>query len=181
MCQANFWRSAQAAAGAETVRAMRGETAVPAEIYYAEAFIKDEVLVDEMRRLAAEDEELRRAMVRLANVSAALKRGTIPAPSADATLERDRTADGGALPHGASRIVDVRIGRDPWRHALTSRTFTIAQPDGAISAIDVECAGGAEQLAWEAGAEWSLPEDWGACTLIIQAPRGTILALYELD
>jgi hypothetical protein len=180
-CQANFWREAQANAGTETVRAMQGGAAIPAEVFLGEALQKRRLLEQEMRQLASEDEELLRALVRLANAAAAMERRAAPVAASDATAARERGAEGGALPYDAARVVDVRVGRESWQHALTSRTFTIAQVHGEISSMRVDCDGGAAPLEWEVGAEWTLPDDWEACTLRVAAARGTSFALYEFD
>lgn len=182
LCHPNFWRTAQASAGQEALLAMQGMSALPPEMFVAEAVVKREQLAEEMRRLAMEDEELMQALTRLSNVSAALNQRSIPVRrAADATFDRERAAEDSMLPYDASRVVDVLIGREPWRYELTSRTFTIAQLYGEIFGLDVDCVAGGIRLQWETGAEWTLPDDWGACTLQVQASRGTSFALYEFD
>src|SRR5690606_26403257 len=116
LCHPNFWRTVQASAAQEAVLAMQGMDALPPDMFIAEAVVKRQQLSEEMRRLALEDEELMQALTRLSNVSAALNRRSIPVRPAYATFDRERAADGSALPYDASRVVDVLIGGEPWRH-----------------------------------------------------------------
>jgi hypothetical protein len=55
-----------------------------------------------------------------------------------ATTAVQRTADEGALPYDAAVAADVRIGRKPWTHTLTQRTFTFAHVYGEIQQIAIE-------------------------------------------
>ncbi|HEX7080391.1 MAG TPA: hypothetical protein VF329_05210 [Gammaproteobacteria bacterium] len=177
VCQPEFWRNAQARAAEETVRAMQGSPSTPVAAVLGEAMYKGELLEDEMRRLAREDDQLLKALLRLANLKIALDGGRVPR----VTAARVSTAGDHTLPYGASLMAEVRIEREPWTHELTERTFTIARVYGTIREIAVHCDGHEEQLQWEVGAEWTIPEDWGSCTLEVDAERGTTFALYEFE
>lgn len=181
VCQANFWRAAQADAGRETVLGLRGNSAFDPQLFLGEALYKRQLLAEELRRLAAEDDELRRALVRLANISQAQQARDLSLPAAASSSARETTADDGALPYDAARVAEVRIGREPWSHVLMRRTFTIAQVYGEIRSIEVDCDGRTERLQWEAGVEWTLPDDWGSCTLLVEAPPSTTFSLYEFE
>lgn len=179
VCQANFWRNAEAHAGAETVRSLQGSanTIDPAE-FLAEAQYKRRLLTEEMQRLASQDEELQKDLWRLGNLKQALDRSE-KASSGTASVEQ--TAAQGALPYDAALAADVRIGRKPWTHMLTERTFTFAHVNGTIEKVDVKCRGRNEALQYEPGAEWTLPADWGACSLRVDAPRGTTFSLFQFQ
>ena len=75
----------------------------------------------------------------------------------------------------------MSIGRKPWTHALTQRTFTFAHVYGEIEQIAVECGEQTEPLQYETGEEWTLPEDWQACKLRVEASRGTTFTLFEFE
>jgi len=179
VCQANFWRDAQADAGQAAARLMQGGAAVNPAVFLAEALHKRALLEDEFRELATQDAELQDALVRLATLQTALSSGKVP-PLPKKTAAATRSDEEG-LPYEAAAIVDVRIGRDAWRHTLGHRTFTIANVYGEVRSVNALCAGGEETLTYEAGVEWTVPDDWGGCDLVVEAPRGTTFSLYEFD
>ena len=184
-CQPNFWIRLDTEIGEETVRAMQGSFALPLQAFQGEQHYKGRLLVEEIRRLAVEDEELLQALTRLANLQNALKdsrrsRETLAALSARQQAAGER-ADDDLLPYDAGLMAEVRVGREPWDHALTLRTFTIAQVYGEIRAIEVACHGRRQSLQHEAGVEWTLPESWGDCTLHVDAARDTTFVLYEFE
>jgi hypothetical protein len=179
VCQAKFWRDAQADAGQAAARMMQGGAAVNPAVFLAEALHKRALLEDEFRKLATQDAELQDALVRLATLQTVLSSGKIP-PLPKHTAAAARSNDQG-LPYDAAAIVDVRIGRDAWRHTLGHRTFTIANVYGEVRSVDALCEGGEETLTYEAGVEWTIPDDWGSCNLSVEAPRGTTFSLYEFD
>lgn len=181
VCEANFMRAAKADAGQETVRRLQGGNAFNTQQFAGEASYKSQLLAEELEQLAAEDGQLRQALARLANLKQAMEDRGMPLASPESTSSRDATAGEDALPYDAAQAQEVRIGREPWRHALTHRTFTLAHVYGEIRAIDVDCDEQAAQLEWEAGAEWTLPDDWEACTLRVDAPPSTTFSLYEFE
>lgn len=180
VCQANFWRDAQAVAGQETVRGLQGSASFDAQQFLSEAIYKRHLLEKEIRRLAKEDDEFMQALTRLANLTQAMQTRELP-PELSATASRDATPSEGPLPYDASLKTDVRMGRKPWSHALRQRTFTIANVYGEIRSVDVECRGRKERLQYEAGAEWTLPDDWQGCDLRVEAPVGTTFSLYQFE
>ena len=143
--------------------------------------VKGQLLHDEIRRLAAEDEEFRAALTRLGTAHVALAEETgAPPPTAD-SASREVPAGEQGLPYGAASVVEARVGRDPWTHVLTRRTFTLAQVYGEIRSIDVECEKRNTYLEHEVGVEWTIPEAWGKCTVHVDAERDTTFALYEFE
>jgi hypothetical protein len=85
------------------------------------------------------------------------------------------------LPFDAQHLFEVRVGEVAWSHALTSRTFTLANVQGRIRELHVECEKTTKTLDYEADAEWTIPESWGACTLQVSAKQGTTFAFYEFE
>lgn len=180
VCQANFWRKAQAQSGTETVRALQGGPAVSPTQLMAEAIYKRRLMTREMKQLAEKDEELEKDFYRLGNLEQALDR-TVKQENPFATTSAEQTAAAGALPYDAALAADVHVGRKPWTHTLRERTFTFAHVNGDIESVEVKCPGRTEKLQYETGAEWTLPADWGACDLRVDAPRGTTFSLFEFQ
>jgi hypothetical protein len=180
VCQANFWRDAQADAGTETVRQLQGGYSLDAQQFLAEALYKRTRLDEEMRRLAVEDEDLKEAIARLTTLEQAEAGGRLPRASL-ATASAEKTPGDVSLPYDAALEADVRMGRDAWTHTLRHHTFTIAHLYGQIRKMQVKCSEGTQRLRFQVGAEWTLPEDWGTCTLRVDAPLGTTFTLYEFQ
>jgi hypothetical protein len=64
---------------------------------------------------------------------------------------------------------------------LTHPTFTLAQVSGEIDELNLKCGAQAKPLQYERDVEWTLPDDWTACRLRVEAAPGTTFALYEFD
>jgi hypothetical protein len=178
VCQANFWREAQAKAARETLAQIRGEPAMDPASFLAEGASKMGLLREELTRVTTADEELQRSLMRFVTLKRTLDIA-IRIPSRTTSVER--TSESGTLPYGAALAADVQIGRRPWRHSLTERTFTFAQLKGQVTELELVCAGQMEQLEYVESAEWTLPADWQACDLRVDAPRGTAFTLYEFE
>lgn len=181
ICMPNFLRTAMAEAGEETVRGLQGSSAIDAQFFQGRAAHQRMRFTEELRRLAVEDEQLFELMGHYAELNAALSGDTLPRSAFGATLEQERAADEGALPYDAAVITDVRIGREPWRHTLRHRTFTIANFNGELRSLELDCDGRTMRLEWELGLEWTVPEGWEACTLRIDGEPTTTFALYEFE
>ena len=95
------------------------------------------------------------------------------------TLSRQVTAVIGTLPYDANLMFEIIMGNNPWRHPLTEHTFTIANVFGEVRKITVECAEGRRRIAYEPGADWTVPSDWSSCTLEVNAKKGSTFKLYE--
>ncbi len=182
VCQPNFQRTAQENAGRETVIGLQGGPSFGAQQFAGEAHLKQQALAEEMRRLAREDEELLQALTRIVRLEQRLdeRRESGGASFSAGTRQLTATSEE-SLPYGAARMAEARVGEAPWRHRLNLRTFTIAQVYGEIDTVEVQCGRQTEALAYEAGVEWTLPEDWGACELLVEAPMGTTFSLLEFE
>jgi hypothetical protein len=132
-----------------------------------------------MRRLAREDPELRAAMERLGQAYQAEEQLSGLPP--EWTLYREVTGGDDGLPFGARHLVEVRIGVTEWSRTLGTRTFTIAGVDGHIRGIRVACDKAERKLEYQEDSDWTIPDAWGACTLYVNAKRGTTFALYEFE
>ncbi len=182
VCRANFWRTSEARAAHETVLRLQGSSSFDARTFEAQALYKQGLLAAELRRLAATDPDLKQAAFRLGTLEKALSERRLPIPPAAGTEERALTsAESQQRPNDATVVADVRIGREPWTHVLRWQTFTIANLVGELRSLEVRCSGQTEQLQWEQGVEWKLPDDWQSCALRVEAREGTTFALYEFQ
>jgi hypothetical protein len=182
-CLPNYWREAEMRIGEETARRLQGSSSLNSQMFVTEQSYKGQLLVEEMRRLTVEDEELLAAAARLENLRQTLVDGKEIRQAARLTSAREVSPENDevAIDSGAGAVFEVRVGRKPWRHELTRRTFTIARVYGEIGDLEVECDAGSAKLKHEEGVEWTLPESWGACTVIVDARRDTTFGLYEFD
>jgi len=177
VCLSNSWREENADAASSALQRVRGETGPPPEEFLAEQAYMEQRLGDEMRRLVTEDPELQAAVIELAEAQSALaEHEGKPLPF---SLSKELEAGSTGLPYGAKRVLEVKAGRAPWRHALTAHTFTIAQVNGDVRGLEVECLGTKVRLRYELGVEWTLPAHWGDCILAVRAKPDTTFALYE--
>jgi hypothetical protein len=182
VCRANFWREVEIDIAEEAIFWMQGSAySGPGQSNRGLQPYKSELLREEIRRLATEDEQFRAELTNLATAHQALAetRGS-PEPTAD-SASRQVPADEDGLPYGAASVVEVRVGRKPWTYALTRRTFTLAHLYGEIRSIEVECEARNARLQHEVGVEWTIPDAWRSCTLVIDAARDTTFALYEFE
>lgn len=181
VCQANFWRAAQSDAAAATVRALQGSSAISPQVFQGEAIYKSRLLEDEMRLLAAQDEELLAAIVRLAGLTESLANSRNRNRQQNQTSARVASASAQQLPYDAAVLADVTIRRDSWEHVLTHRTFAIAHVFGEIDSIRLNCSDATSELTFEEGAEWDIPDDWTPCFVSVEAERGTTFSFFEFE
>jgi len=193
VCLSNAARAAEIAIAQATVGALQtgggGGTAGPAaapgggtaiaQAERAKQFDTERRVHDEMRRLAHDDPVLGAAVARLGIEYQALNDLTGSRPGEALSVEQ--AGSGKELPFDAQHLFDVRVGNAAWSHALTSRTFTLANVQGRIRDLHVDCDRAAATLPYSADAEWTIPDSWGMCTLQVSAKRGTTFALYEFE
>jgi TonB family protein len=84
-----------------------------------------------------------------------------------------------ALGGDAPIAIKAKILDESWTHVPTRRTFAISAVTGEIEGIRVECDRREAELEFAADTEWTLPETWGACTLMVDGDRDTEFVLYE--
>jgi hypothetical protein len=177
ICESNSWREQDANYGEALLKGVRGEATPPAATFRGEQLRMNALLEDEFRRLVAEDPGLRESVAHLAEARGALaeQMGTADGETASVPI----SSDAAGLPFAAERVFAVRIGRTPWSHVLTERTFTLADVTGAVRALELECGGKRRRLTYEAGVEWTLPESVRECTLVVKAKRDTRFTFFE--
>ncbi len=101
-----------------------------------------------------------------------------PLPASDVMVSRAATIEAG-LGSDAAIVIKAKVADDYWRHTPARRTFAIGEVDGDIDTIQVECNRRGAELEYSADAEWSLPESWGDCSLMIEGRRNTEFLFYE--
>jgi hypothetical protein len=182
VCRANYWREVEVDIAQEAVRWMQGSAySAPGQSSRGLQPYKGKLLHDEIRQLAAQDEQFRAALTELGTVYSELAAETGASLTAPDSASRQVPTGVAGLPYGAANVTEVRVGRNAWRQPLTRRTFTLAHVYGEIRSVDVECAERDAQLQYEIGVEWNVPATWGSCTLIVDAARDTTFALYEFE
>ena len=100
-----------------------------------------ELLNDEPRQLATEDEQLRDALADLSEAQLALT-----ARLGTKTMSREVMAFSGKLPYDARLMFEVIMGNNPWTHRLTERTFSIADVFGEIRKLELVCGEGSQRI-----------------------------------
>ena len=181
VCESNYWRDAQADAGEEVARAMQGSSSFNPDTIYAQARLKSRQMAEEVYRLMLEDDEFRQTLSELGRLVQESRKDR-PIARSTASVMTEGLLGEGLLPYGAATVAQVTIGRRPWKHELSQRTFAFGSLRGNIQAIELSCRGGVEEfLVYEAAAEWSLPDDWRNCELRVEATPQTTFAFYEFE
>jgi hypothetical protein len=176
-CMSNSWREQDANFAQAFVQQIRGVYGVPPEFYTAQQMLWQHKLGEEWLRLASEDAAFAETMKRFDLAREALERVT---PSFQAE-SRKVTPVGGALPYGATRALEVTAGRKPWKQKLDASAFTIGARAGDVHGLRVACEHGNEQLEYQPNSEWTLPSDYGACRLQVDATPGVKFIVYEFE
>ena len=179
-CQPEFARDIEAKIASEIARSFQGIGGVPPGAFYAERAVKVELMTEEIRQLAREDEEFFGSLERLADIYFEMNDGRSQR-SLSESLSRQITIDDGDLPFDAGLAFEVLMGRKSWEHALMLQTFAITQVYGTIRSMRLKCDEQSERLTYEVDAEWTIPDSWGACTLIVKSKPETTFSLYEFN
>jgi len=179
VCLSNSWRQESANIAQSVLSGVRGEVGAPAQPYYAEQLRMQQHLVDEMRRLGAEDPQLHDAILKVGKAQDAL--ATQAGAPAVHSVSLELQPSDAALPFDAKRAFEVRVGREPWYVDLTQRTFTLAAVEGEVRELRVKCAQGSKRIDYKPDVDWTLPSAWRDCSLRVDATPGTTFALYEFE
>jgi hypothetical protein len=177
VCESNSWREQDENYAESLLQTVRGEYAPPPGQFRGQQLMMNALLGEELRRLAAEDPGLQEALENLAAARSALAEELGNTDGETASIEI--SSDDGGLPFQAQRVFAVRIGRTPWTHTLTERTFTLGETTGVVRGLELECGDERRRLRYEAAVEWTLPEGMGECTLVVNAKRDTRFTFYE--
>lgn len=135
------------------------------------------------------DDELRQALqirfaieVTLGRVAEALdtfaRLGKFPTPP-DEKMAAQAKAIAEALQTDAAIRIDGRVDQDPWAHTPTRRTFTLANIEGEVRELRLECDRRTQVIPYAANVDWTLPPSWGACTIFVVAKKNTAFKLFE--
>ena len=178
-CLSNSWREQSAKYAQAWLRGARGQADGDTAEYRGEQRRMQALLKEEMRRLAYEDAKLGAAVLQLGQAMQALQLRTGDRPSW--TMYRETTDDGGELAFNAERVFEVEMGLAPWTHYLTHPTFTIDEVSGSVRRIDVDCEQGSQNVDYEPEVEWTLPQGWTRCVLLVRAKRGSTFTFYEFQ
>jgi hypothetical protein len=174
VCMSNGWRGFAAKIGSESASIIQGNANPGAWFRYRTAQLKQQqLMIEEMRRLTGEDEQLKQANADLAGAQYELTLSL-----GVQTLARQAPPNV-ELPYDAKLMFEVIMGSDPWKHPLTERTFTIANVFGEVRKMEIECAEGKQRIDYQAGLDWSVPDHWSDCVLQVRAKRETTFRLYE--
>jgi hypothetical protein len=174
-CVPNYQRQLEGGYAQAFLGQILGQAGIPPGAYWGEMTFWNNKLSEEWLRLAHEDPEFKKTMQRFGTARTALGRVT---PSFFSS-SRDVTPHGTTSLDGAQRVLDVSIGRRPWRHTFDSSTFTIVAAGGTIQGLTVMCDNATETLEYAPDSEWTVPTDYGRCRLQVDATPGTSLTLYE--
>jgi hypothetical protein len=183
-CRSNAWREEGANRAAAQLCELQGVgiqgayCSDPAQ-YRARQLYMQGVLNREIEQLAITDDGLKQALARLGQAQQQYAQQTGTALTSTRSVEVPPGGDG--LPFGAKQMFEVLMGRETWDHTLTQRTFTLAHVAGHVRAMRLECAGSRRQLEYQDGVDWTVPSDWGRCTLLVDAQRDTTFALLEFE
>ena len=90
-------------------------------------------------------------------------------------------AGSNGLPYAARAMFVVRAGKEPWSHPLTESTFTIANVAGEVRDVDLRCAQGERSIQYQEGVDWTVPQGWNGCTLVVGATPATMFNFYEFE
>ena len=101
-----------------------------------------------------------------------------PVPDSDLMASRAAPIEE-ALRGDSPIVIKAKVADDYWRHTPARRTFAIADVNGDLDSIQVECDRRGAELPYAPDSEWTLPETWGACTLMIEGRRDTEFLFYE--
>jgi hypothetical protein len=179
VCSSNDWRAQAAEHAGALIRHLRGEGGPLPEMFLIEQQRGQRQLVDEMRRLVFDDETLYEAVVRYGKARMDLAQFSGSALHASYSRQVIPGEDG--LPLDATRMFQVWVGSDRWMHPLAESTFGVKHISGKIRSLEVECDQGSERHKYEDNLAWTLPAEWSACVLLVDAKRKTQFALYEFE
>ena len=175
-CVSNIWKELDEKIAQAYLGQIRGETGAPLGFYLGQQNYWNSRLREEWTRVASEDAGFRETMERFGQAREALDRLAPPIRSTSADL-----GPAAGLVDGAKRALDVTAGRKPWKHKLGARSFALATPGNGIQVITVTCENATEHLEYQPNSEWTIPDDYGACRLQVDARPGTAFNLYEFE
>jgi len=179
VCASNAWHDIDAKIGAASLREARGELGSTPDSLVNEQTYAQKELTDAMRRATAEDPQLQQDIVSFVAAKRALEEQMRGQPRRSAAEQIEPGA--GGLPYQARAMFVVRAGKEPWSHPLTQSTFTIANVAGEVRDLDLQCAQGERPIPYQDGVDWTVPQGWTGCTLVVAAAPATMFNFYEFE
>ena len=124
--------------------------------------------------------------LRLGNMVAALetyrrRQAAGPVPESDVMASNAETIEERLQSTEVAIGVQGKILDDVWWHELTRRTFAIGDLEGDLRRVNVECDRQAAEFEYSLESEWTLPESWGTCAVMVSGRRDTEFVLYEFQ
>jgi len=184
-CLSNSWREQDRNYAQTFLRSVTADGGGGASAAYspgearAEQMRMQVLLKEEMRRLSFEDPRLNEAVVELGQAMQALqlRRGG----ESTYTMFRTVTDGGDESLFNAERVFEVQVGLSDYTHYLRYPTFTLGQVTGVVRKIDVDCEEGRRKVDYEPDVEWTIPQGWTRCLLMVRAKRGAKFMFYEFE
>lgn len=105
----------------------------------------------------------------------------VPALPTDSAMLVQAEAILSALDSDKPIAIKANIEEDFWAYTPSKnrRIFTLADIEGSINDIDVICNRRLLTLPYQKDVDWTLPEDWGNCSLKVNGRDNTTFTLYE--
>jgi hypothetical protein len=179
VCASNTWHDLDAKIGSAALREYRGELGSTPDSLVTEQTYAQKELTDAMRRATAEDPQLQQDIVHFVAAKRALEEQMHGQPRRSAEQQVEPGASG--LPYDARAMFVVRAGKEPWSHPLTQSTFTIANVAGEVHNLDLRCAQGERPIEYQEGVDWTVPQGWTGCMLVVGAAPATMFNFYEFE
>ncbi|MGI9220554.1 MAG: energy transducer TonB [Woeseiaceae bacterium] len=79
----------------------------------------------------------------------------------------------------ATYAVPAQISEDKWSYSLLRNRFSLAQVNGDLGNLEIRCARNRVVDEARMGTSWEIPENWGACSVIVFGSSGTTFNLLE--
>ena len=179
VCASNQWHDIDAKIGQAALRDARGELGSTPDSLVNEQTYAQKELTDAMRRATAQDPQLQQDIVRFVAAKRALEAQLQGQPRRSVAQQIEPGASG--LPYDARAMFVVRAGKEAWSHPLKQGTFTIADVAGEIRNLDLQCAQGERTIQYQDGVDWTVPQGWTGCTLVVGAAPATMFNFYEFE
>ena len=101
-------------------------------------------------------------------------------PVVDSIQEQARTIEA-ALGDTFTLTLKAKIAEDEaqWFHIPGSRAFSISDVEGELTALDIACQRNVATLEYQQDVEWSLPDSWGDCSILVKGDESTTFTFIE--
>jgi hypothetical protein len=66
-----------------------------------------------------------------------------------------------------------------WNHLLHRRNFSLEDVRGTIRQLSLRCGSQVRELQYGDGLEWSVPQSWSDCSILVQGEPGARFRIVE--